>query len=133
LDDLFARADMVTVHAPSIPATKRIIGERQLRLLRDGATLVNTSRGSVIDEAALIAECRRREIYVALDVTDPEPPAKDSELRRLPNVYITPHVSGTGNYGYHRIGAWALQALRDHFAGQPVEGLVDFSRFAEIA
>ena len=95
--------------------------------------LINTSRGSVIDEAALIEECRTGRIYAALDVTEPEPPAADSELRSLPNVYVLPHIAGAGYYGYFEIGSSTLRALRDHFAGLPVSGAVPLERFAEIA
>lgn len=133
LDELFERSDMVTIHAPSLRATRHMVGERQLRLLRDGATLVNTARGSVIDEEALIRECKRREIYVALDVTDPEPPSVESELRSLPNVIVTPHLAGCGRFGYYQIGDSALAAIRDHFAGRPVAGAVDLERFDELA
>lgn len=133
LDALFERSDLVTVHTPKLAETDGLIGRRQLSLLRDGAVLINTSRGSVIDEAALIEECRTGRIYAALDVTEPEPPAADSELRSLPNVYVLPHIAGAGYYGYFEIGSSTLRALRDHFAGLPVSGAVPLERFAEIA
>ena len=69
----------------------------------------------------------------ALDLTEAEPPAADSELRSRPNVYVLPHIAGAGHYGYFEIGASTLRALRDHFAGQPVSGAVPLERFAEIA
>jgi phosphoglycerate dehydrogenase-like enzyme len=74
------RCDVVSVHAPSIPETHHMLNARTLALLPDHAVLLNTARGSVIDEAALVAEVRRRPLYVYLDVTDPEPPAPDSPL-----------------------------------------------------
>lgn len=133
LDDLFAKSDFVSLHAPSIPETYHLIGEKQLKLLRDGATLVNTSRGSVIDHDALYAEAKTGRILVALDVTDPEPLPPDNPLRKLPNVILTPHISGAGFYGYYMIGTTTLQALEDFFAGKPVEGAVDFSKYALLA
>jgi len=133
LDELFRRADHVTVHAPKIAATDGLIGAAQLRLLRDGATLINTSRGSVIDEAALIAEARTGRIQVALDVTEPEPPAADSPLQELENVLVLPHVTGVGRYGYEHIGEGTLQALDDFFAGRAVRGAVDYSRWEQLA
>ncbi len=125
LNELFARADHVTVHAPKLPTTDNLIGREQLRRLKDGASLVNTSRGSVIDEAALIEEAQTGRIFVALDVTEPEPPAPDSPLQHLPNVTVLPHVSGAGNYGYLQIGETTVQALEDCFAGRPVNGAVN--------
>ncbi len=133
LNELFRRSDHVTVHAPATPETEKMIGSEQLALLRQRATVVNTARGSVIDEAALIAEAQNGRINVCLDVTDPEPPAADSPLRKLDNVYLTPHVAGAGYYGYHNIGQMTLQALRDCFAGRPVQGAVDYTHFSQLA
>jgi len=133
LNELFERADHVTVHAPKLPATDNLIGHDQLRRLQDGATLVNTSRGSVIDEAALIEEAQTGRIFVALDVTEPEPPAADSPLQHLPNVTVLPHVSGAGNYGYYKIGEYTVQALEDCFAGKPVDGTVNLASWAITA
>ncbi|MDQ1326743.1 MAG: Hydroxyacid dehydrogenase [Candidatus Poribacteria bacterium] len=133
LDDLFARADIVSIHAPSIPQTNNMIGEKQLKALRNGATLINTSRGSVIDHNALLAEAQTGRIFVALDVTTPEPLPPDSPFRNLTNVIITPHVSGSGAYGYYTIGSTALQALEDFFAKKPVVGAVDLSKFEILA
>ncbi|MCD6351917.1 MAG: hydroxyacid dehydrogenase [Armatimonadetes bacterium] len=133
LNELFEQADHVTIHAPSIPETEKMIGAEQLKLLRDGAALVNTARGSVIDHDALYEEAKTGRILVCLDVTTPEPLPPDSPLRSLPNVYITPHVAGAGYYGYFKIGEGTLQALRDCFADRPVEGAVDLSRWQQLA
>jgi phosphoglycerate dehydrogenase-like enzyme len=133
LNELFERSDHVSVHAPSTTETAGMIGADQLRRLRDGAAIVNTSRGAVIDQDALYKEARGGRIMVCLDVTDPEPIPPDSPLRRLRNVYITPHVSGAGTYGYHKIGEMTLQALEDFYAGRPVRGAVDLSRYDSLA
>ena len=133
LDELFRRSDHVTVHAPKLPETDNMIGAEQLALLRDGATLVNTSRGSVIDHRALLAECRSRRLNVCLDVTAPEPLPPDSGFRALDNVIITPHASGAGYYGYHAIGDTTIQALLDCFADKPVQGAVPLERYETIA
>jgi phosphoglycerate dehydrogenase-like enzyme len=133
LDDLFAEADFVSLHAPSIPATRHMIGRDQLRRLRDGALLVNTSRGSVLDHDALLEEARTGRIKVVLDVTEPEPLPGDHPLCRLPNVYITPHVSGAGRDGYLRIGNLTAAALYECFDGRPIASAVDLSRWDELA
>jgi len=133
LDELLAASDIVSLHAPSIPATRHMIGERQLRRLRDGALLINTSRGSVLDHDALLREARSGRFQVVLDVTEPEPLPPDHPLRSLPNVWITPHVSGAGSYGYFHIGDTAAAALEDCFAGRPVTGAVDLARWDQLA
>ena len=133
LNEVFEQADIVSVHAPALPATAKMIGATHLKKLRDGATFINTSRGAVIDEAALIEECRSGRIFAALDVTDPEPAAPDSPLWELPNVILLPHISGAGFAGYHAIGMGVLQALRDLKAGRPIVGSVPLERWDTLA
>jgi phosphoglycerate dehydrogenase-like enzyme len=133
LDDLFSRSDIVSLHAPSIPETRHMIGAEQLRRLRDGALFINTSRGSVLDHTALYQEARTGRFQVVLDVTDPEPPPADHPLRALSNVWLTPHVSGSGAYGYLRIGEMTFQALQDGLAGRPVTGAVRLDQYGRLA
>lgn len=133
LEDLFARSDIVSLHAPAIPETRYMVGEAQLRRLRDGALLINTSRGSVLDHDALLREARTGRLQVILDVTDPEPLPPDHPLRALPNVALTPHQSGAGAYGYARIGEMTLQALRDGLAGRPVATALRLDEYDRLA
>jgi len=133
LDALFERSDIVSLHAPSIPATRHMVGAQQLARLRDGTLLINTSRGSVLDHEALTREAGTGRFRVVLDVTEPEPLPADHPLRRLPNVFITPHTSGAGAYGYFRIGDMTLEALEACFAERPVSGAVDWSRYDLLA
>ncbi|MEP7206049.1 MAG: C-terminal binding protein [Casimicrobiaceae bacterium] len=94
LDELLRRADFVSLHVPLTRETARMIGARELSLMKPTAFLVNTSRGGIIDQEALVAALRGRQIAGAgLDVTDPEPPAPDDPLLRLDNVILTPHVA----------------------------------------
>lgn len=129
IDDVFRGSDFVSLHAPSIPATRHIVGRRQLELLRDGAVFINNSRGSVLDHDALTEAARAGRFQVALDVSTPEPLPEDHPLRALPNVHITPHTAGTGAYGYARIGETTVDAVEAFFAGRPFEGEVDLSRW----
>ncbi len=95
LDDLLAEADIVTIHAPLTPKTRGFIDARRLGLLRDGASLVNTARGEIVDEPALVAELVSGRIRAGLDVFSDEPHVPE-ELLSLPNVVLTPHLgSGT--------------------------------------
>ena len=133
LDELFTRADIVSLHAPSIPETRHMVGAPQLRRLRDGALLVNTARGSLIDQEALIREAGTGRIRVALDVTTPEPLPADSPLRTMSNVIITPHLAGQGRYGHTRIGHATAHALENFFAGRPVSGAITHARWDRLA
>src|SRR5690606_32960603 len=95
LADLLPRVDVLTLHAPALAATRHMIGRAELAALRDGAVLINTARGSVLDHDALLAECRDGRIDAVLDVTEPEPLPADSPLLTLDNVAVTPHIAGS--------------------------------------
>lgn len=94
LDALLAASDVVSLHAPLLPTTRRLIGARELALMRPTAVLVNTARGEVVDEQALVdaLECGRLRA-AALDVFEHEPP-RASRLLSLPNVVLSPHNAG---------------------------------------
>jgi glyoxylate reductase len=91
LDDLMRESDVVSIHAPRTADTEGMIDARRLALLRDGATLVNTARGEIVDEAALVRELLSERISAGLDVFAHEPDVP-CELVDLPNVVLTPHI-----------------------------------------
>jgi D-3-phosphoglycerate dehydrogenase len=94
VDELLRRSDIVSVHVPLTEATRDMIGERELALLRPGAIVVNTSRGGLVDEAALAAALRSGHLRGAgIDVLAEEPPAPDHPLRTAPGVVLTPHAA----------------------------------------
>ncbi|SDU70885.1 hydroxyacid dehydrogenase [Jiangella alkaliphila] len=120
LNDLLGRSDVVTLHAPSLPETRHLIDARRCALMRDGATLINTARGALVDHAALTAECERGRLSAVLDVTEPEPLRPDSPLYRLPNVVLTPHIAGAMGTECRRLAALALDELARFAAGEPL-------------
>lgn len=124
LDELLAASDVVSIHAPAIPSTYRMINASRLALMKDDAILINTARGSIIDESALLAQLRQGRLFACLDVTDPEPPAADHPLRGLPNCVITPHVAGAVNNGAKRLGQFAIEEVKRLLAGKQLEGEV---------
>jgi glyoxylate reductase len=91
LDDLLRQADVVTLHVPRTPLTEGLIDPRRLALLRDGVSLVNTARGEIVDEPALVRELVAGRISAGLDVFAHEPHVPE-ELYDLPNVVLTPHI-----------------------------------------
>ena len=94
-DDLLRQADYVTLHVPLTPLTANMIGERELRMMKESAFLVNCARGKVVDEGALYTACKMGDIKgAALDVYASEP-LKGSPLLELENVIMTPHLGGT--------------------------------------
>jgi glyoxylate reductase len=95
LEDLLAEADLVTLHAPLTPETRGLIDNHRLELMRDGSALINTARGEIVDEPALVAELVSGRLRAGLDVFAHEPNVP-RELLALPNVVLTPHLgSGT--------------------------------------
>ncbi|MGH7153748.1 MAG: NAD(P)-dependent oxidoreductase, partial [Acetobacteraceae bacterium] len=113
-DDLLARSDAVTLHLVLSDRTRGIIGRAELARMKQGAVLVNTSRGPLIDEAALIEALRAGRISAALDVYDREPLPPDHPLRTAPNTVLTPHL------GYCVEEAWA------HFYPDSLENALAF-------
>ncbi|GIG03627.1 hydroxyacid dehydrogenase [Catellatospora coxensis] len=119
LDELLATSDIVSLHLPELPQTRHAIGARELALLPDGATVINTARGAVLDTAALERECATGRLNAILDVTDPEPLPAGSLLAQLPNVMITPHIAGSLGSETRRLSAQALDELEHLVHGRP--------------
>ena len=118
LHELVTRADVVSLHCPENEHTRHMLNAEVLGAMKDGALLINTARGGLVDETSLINELETGRIFAFLDVTDPEPPAVDSELRRLENVVITPHIAGCIE-NCTRMGELAVEEVRRHLMGEP--------------
>ncbi|WP_026555914.1 hydroxyacid dehydrogenase [Arthrobacter sp. 35W] len=108
LDELLSTSDVVTVHAPEIPATRHMIDERALGLIRPGATFINTSRGSLVDQDALVRRIQGGDLYAVLDVTTPELLDPDHPFYDHPNVLLTPHAAGSLGVELARLADTAL-------------------------
>ena len=94
LDEMLATADIVSLHGPLSPATRHLIGAAQLARMRPGAVLINTARGGLVDQDALVEALRSGHLGAAgLDVTSPEPLPNPHPLRELPNALVTPHTA----------------------------------------
>jgi len=131
LNTLMRKSDAVTIHAPSIPETDKMINTRNLSLMKQGALLINTSRGSLVDEAALAKVLAAGKIFACLDVTDPEPPAVNSPFRKFENVFLTPHISGTGSA--LRQGDYVVADLEAFAAGKKPTYELKFEMLARMA
>ena len=94
LAELAAKCDILSLHAPSNPSTDKMISKEILASMKDYALIVNTARGELIDQDALIEELQKGRFYAYLDVTSPEPPEANSPLRSLDNVDVIPHIAG---------------------------------------
>lgn len=134
LDDLFCRADVVSLHTPLLPQTRSMIRGAHLAAMKPYATLINTARGGLIDEQEMIAVLQARpDLTAILDVTDPEPPLPASPLYRLPNVVLTPHIAGAVGSECRRMGRYMVEELRRYVAGVPLEWQISRERAALLA
>ena len=126
LGDLLERAEWVVLAAPQTGATENLIGARELARMRKDAVLVNLGRGALVDEPALIAALERGKIAgAALDVTVEEPLPAASPLWAMPNVILTPHVSGLSADMWERAMDMFVEHVRAYQDGRPLPNLVD--------
>ena len=119
LDDLFRRSSIVSVHAPLLPETTGLVGSRQFDLMSPGSALINTARGAIVDNDALVRAVRAKGVRAILDVTAPEPLPADHPLRGLPGVILTPHVAGSLGNELRRLGESAVCEVELLAAGRP--------------
>jgi phosphoglycerate dehydrogenase-like enzyme len=120
LDEVIRHAEILVVQVPHTPRTEKMIGARELALLRQGGILVNCSRGKVLDQEALIKRLEAGDLVAGLDVFDPEPLPADHVLRRLPNVFATPHIAWCAPHAYPRYFGSMAEEFARFFSGQPL-------------
>ncbi|HVM10598.1 MAG TPA: hydroxyacid dehydrogenase [Acidimicrobiales bacterium] len=133
LDELVATSDVVSIHAPDLPETRHLVGAAQLAAMKDGAVLINTARGALVDTEALEAELATGRISAVLDVTDPEPLPRTSRLYDLPNVFLTPHVAGSQGSELARLADLALDEIERYVRGEPPLHPITREALARIA
>ncbi len=120
-DDLFRRADVLSIHSVLSPRTRGLVGARELGLMQKHALLINTSRGPIVEEAALLAALRGRQIAgYAADTFDVEPLAADHPLRSEPRALLTPHLGYVTAETYRSFYAGMVAGIEAFFAGKPI-------------
>lgn len=120
-DDVLRQADFLTLHTDLNPSSRRLIGGRELALMKPTAVLINTSRGPVVDETALIDALQQHRIAGAgLDVFEVEPLPVDSPLRRMDNVLTAPHNSNSSPEAWRRVHESTIRQLREVLDAAPV-------------
>ncbi len=123
LDELLAESDLVTIHAPLTPETRGLLDARRLALLRDGAAVVNTARGEIVDESALTAELVSGRLRAGLDVFTHEPHVPQ-ELLELPNVVLTPHLGSATRQTREAMTRLVVDNVLAFVRGEPLVSLV---------
>jgi D-3-phosphoglycerate dehydrogenase len=126
LKDLFARSDVITLHMPSTPATRGMIGNRLLASMRPDAVLINAARGDLVDEAALLEGLEKdKPSAAAIDVFEPEPLQADSPLLTVPNLFLTPHIAGGTTESALRMSMQSADAMMTLLKGELPGSLVN--------
>lgn len=123
LHEVLQKSDIISIHAALRKDTFHLIREEELNLMHEEAILINTARADIVDEKALISVLRKKRIYAALDTFSEEPLPKESEIRNLDNVLLTPHVAGSHIGGYsqeirQRIGVLIVRDFELFFSGK---------------
>ena len=126
LDELFGRSDYLSLHLPLVPATHRIVNAARLGQGKRGLRLINTARGELVDEAALVAALESGQVAAAaLDVFEVEPP-KESRLVSMPQVIATPHIAGSTREAQELVGTETATAVRDFLRDGIIRNAVNF-------
>jgi phosphoglycerate dehydrogenase-like enzyme len=133
LAEVAAECAVLSVHAPALPSTFRLIDAEVLGAMPPGATLINTARGTLVDQDALVAELVSGRLNAILDVTEPEILPGDSPLYDLPNVLLTPHIAGALGNELHRLGDFAVSEGLRWLAGAPLAGEVTLPGLTHMA
>ncbi len=132
LEELLPRCDFVTLHCPGGAETRHMIDAARLACFKPGAYLVNTARGSVVDEAALVAALHSGHLGgAAIDVYDPEPPLPTNPLLRMDNVIVTPHFCAMTEESLHAMGIAVAKGVQDVLADRLPQFLVDPGMWAD--
>lgn len=133
LNEMLSKSDVISVHAPSIPATHKMLNASNLPLIKDGAILINTSRGAIFDEPALIEELKKNRFFACIDVTDPEPPALDNPMRTMDNVVLTPHIAGALTNGKARIAKHVCEEIERFYTDGTLRTGVNYAYLDKMA
>jgi D-3-phosphoglycerate dehydrogenase len=126
LEELLPQCDFVTLHCPGGAATRHMIDGRMLALMKPSAYLINTARGTIVDQAALIAALQSKQIAgAAMDVYDPEPPHADNALLHMDNVMATPHFCAMTEESMYNMGTTVAQGILDVLEGKRPQAMVN--------
>lgn len=126
LEELLTQADIVTLHCPSTPQTKKLLNADSLGRMKRGSVVVNLARGDLIDTAALVAALQSEQISAAaIDVCDPEPIPADSPLRSLPNVILASHIASASPKAVRTLRETAARIAVAAIRGEPLPNVVN--------
>lgn len=125
-DELLQRSDVISLHVPLTEETHHLISDRQVSLMKENVILINTSRGGVVDELAILNALKNKKIYgVGLDVMENEPNIKGNELLNYDNVLITPHMAWKSEEASRNVELGAVEEVKRFIAGKELKNRVN--------
>lgn len=122
LHKLLINSSIISIHAPNLESTKNMIGKNELKAMKDDTTIINTSRGGIIDQKALTEELIKGRLNAILDVTTPEPLEYNSILWDLENVFLTPHIAGSMGNEVNKMSEFMIEEVNRFNNKQVLEG-----------
>ena len=133
LAELLSHSDIVSIHAPLLKDTRGMLGARELALMPNGATLINTARGAIVDQRSLESELVSGRLSAILDTTEPEVLPPDNPLYRLPNVFLTPHIAGSLGDETQRLTDFIVAELDRYSRSMSLQHLVKREHLVKLA
>jgi len=134
LDEVFQQADVISLHTPWLKETENMIRGSHFEMMKNGATFINTARGAVVAEEEMLDVLEKRpDLTALLDVTWPEPPALDSRVYKLSNVFHTPHIAGSLDGECRRMAHYAIEECRRYLNGEPLKWQITEKMAATLA
>lgn len=135
LDECFSQADVVSLHAPNLPQTQKMIKRQHFELMRPSATFINTARGGPVDQDAMLDVLQSRpDLTAVIDVTDPtEPPPAGSRYYSLPNLFLTPHIAGSQGREVARMADYVLDEAERFLRNEPLKYAVSEAMLETMA
>ena len=134
LEDVFRRADVVSLHTPLLDETRGMITGVHFASMKKDASFINTARGAIVKEEEMIEAVRQRlDLQIVLDVTYPEPPDLDSGLYDLPNMVLTPHIAGSLGNECRRMGRYMVDELERYLNSQSLKWQITEEQAAKLA
>lgn len=134
LEEIFQKADVVSLHTPELPATLNLVRGAHFRMMKENATFINTARGQVINESEMLEVLQARsDLTAILDVTQVEPPPPGDLIFQIPNIFLTPHIAGAQGAERRRLGQFAVSECMRLVRGEPLKGIVLKKDLSKIA
>lgn len=134
MEEIFETCDCVSLHTPLLDSTRGLITAEHFRLMKQGASFINTARGAVVRENEMIDVLNERpDLTAVLDVTDPEPPNPDSPLLTMPNVVLTPHLAGSFHHECRRMGQYMIDELSRFLNDKPLHWEITREKAGSLA